>query len=137
MVHGIIPCHTGVNHMVAFNILLGTIRDCSLKRGVMPGNAARTTACRCTLNRPCRQEAGSYGVLPHPVVFELLERSAGVYHGVSTLCVANTIITYLLLWGKVSPVSPSCPSTCNKIDAGGFKLNPRSKSHAWNVIFRG
>jgi hypothetical protein len=69
-----------------------------------------------------------------PVVFELLERSAGVYHGVSTLCVANTIITYLLLCGKVSP---SCPSACNKIGAGGFKLNPRSKSPAWNVIFRG
>ena len=66
--------------------LLDTIQDYSPKRSVMPGNAARTTACRCTLSSESslyqttgkQLVASSYGVL------ELLERSAGAYHGIST-----------------------------------------------------
>jgi hypothetical protein len=57
------------------------------------------------------------------IVLELLERSAGAYHGISRyLCAANTLITYLLLGGKVSP---SCQSA-----------QVESMSHAWNDIFQ-
>ena len=43
--------------------LLDTIQDYLPKRSVMPGNAARTTTCRCTLcilaNLPCTKQQAS------------------------------------------------------------------------------